>query len=109
WAPLAAAAALGLLPAWAGGQTAGNTAEVYARMQKVNAGLRSFQADLHVDVKMRSFPPINPSLDGVAYYKQPDKNAVIFNTVPLLANAFKKIYPQLEPPAEWPRLYEVTP
>lgn len=104
--PLAVVVAVGLLPAWAGGQPA---ADVYARMQKVNANLKSYQADLHVDVKMRSFPPINPSLDGTAYYKQPDKNAVIFNTVPVLANAFKKIYPQLEPPAEWPRIYEVTP
>src|SRR5512142_2695050 len=93
-APLAAVAALALFPAWAGGQTASNLAEVYTRMQKVNASLKSFQADLHVDVRMRSFPPINPSLDGTAYYKQPDKNAVIFNTVPVLANAFKRVYPQ---------------
>ena len=82
---------------------------VYARMQKVNAGLKSYQADLHVDVTTHGFPFISPSLDGKAYFQQPDKNAVIFDTVPALASQFKKVYPQLEPPAEWPAVYDVTP
>jgi hypothetical protein len=78
-------------------------------MQQVNAGLRSYQADLHVDVTTHGFPFISPSLDGKAYFEQPDKNAVVFETVPALANAFKKVYPQLEPPSEWPSVYDVTP
>jgi outer membrane lipoprotein-sorting protein len=106
---LAFAAVLALAPVMAGAQSSGTPGDVYARMQKVNAGLKSYQADLHVDVRMRSFLPLNPSLDGVAYYKQPDKNAIVFNTVPILAQQFKRIYPQLEPPSEWPKLYDVTP
>lgn len=84
-------------------------AELFARMQRVNAELRSYQADVHVDVKLHSFPPISPSFDGTAYFKQPDKNAVIFNTVPLLAQAFKRVYPQIEPPSEWAQIYDVVP
>lgn len=105
---LALASAFGpaVAQAPAGADTA---AAVYLRMQKVNAGLQSYEADLHVDVKMHSFPPISPSLDGTAYFKQPDKNAIVFNTVPLLAQEFKRIYPQLEPPAAWPAIYDVTP
>ena len=106
---LVLAAGLVLLPAFAAAQSPTPAGEVYARMQRLNAGLRSYRADFHVDVRMRSFLPLNPSLDGVAYYEQPDKNAIVFNTVPLLAQQFKKIYPQLEPPAEWPKLYDVTP
>ena len=87
----------------------GDAAAVYARMQKVNAGLKSYQADLHVDVTTHGFPFISPSLDGKAYFEQPDKNAVVFETVPALANAFKKVYPQLEPPSEWSKTYDVTP
>ena len=104
---LAAALGLAAPPALAE-SPAVNASDVYARMQRVNAGLKSYQADLHVDVKMRSFLPLNPVLDGTAYFKQPDKNAVVFNTVPVLAQQFKKIYPQLEPPAEWPKVYDVT-
>ena len=89
--------------------TGGDAAAVYARMQKVNANLKSFQADFHVDVTTHGFPFISPSLDGKAYFEQPDKNAVIFDSVPALANAFKKVYPQLEPPAEWPQIYDVSP
>ncbi len=88
---------------------AGDAAAVYARMQKVNAGLKSYQADLHVDVTTHGFPFISPSLDGKAYFEQPDKNAVVFETVPALANAFKKVYPQLEPPSQWSSTYDVTP
>jgi hypothetical protein len=87
----------------------GNAAAVFARMQRVNAGLKSYQADLHVDVTTHGFPFISPSLDGKAYFEQPDKNAVVFETVPALASQFKKVYPQLEPPSEWSQSYDVTP
>ncbi|MGA2395485.1 MAG: hypothetical protein ABSH03_19255 [Candidatus Lustribacter sp.] len=93
----------------ASADTAGDAGAVYARMQRVNAGLKSYQADLHVDVTTHGFPFISPSLDGKAYFQQPDKNAIVFDTVPVLASQFKKVYPQLEPPAEWPSVYEVTP
>ena len=104
---LAVAVAAGSLAAGPGPSDSG--AAVYARMQHVNAGLKSYQADLHVDVTTHGFPYISPSLDGKAYFEQPDKNAVIFESVPALANAFKKVYPQLEPPSEWPTIYDVTP
>jgi outer membrane lipoprotein-sorting protein len=101
---VAAVLTVGLLGAAPDGDSS-----VYARMQRVNAGLKSYQADLHVDVTTHGFPYISPSLDGKAYFEQPDKNAVIFETVPMLANQFKKVYPQLEPPSEWPQVYDVTP
>ena len=88
---------------------AGDPAAIYARMQQVDAGLQSYQADLHVDVTTHGFPFISPSLDGKAYFERPDKNAVVFTTVPALAEAFKKVYPQLEPPSEWSRIYDVSP
>src|SRR5665213_1008833 len=106
---LALAAALTVGSLAAAPAPGGDAMAVYARMQKVNAGLKSYQADLHVDVTTHGFPFISPSLDGKAYFEQPDKNAVIFDTVPALASQFKKVYPQLEPPAEWPTVYDVSP
>jgi hypothetical protein len=88
---------------------AGDPGAVLARMAQVNAGLKSFQADLRVDVTTHGFPYISPSLTGKAYFETPDKNAVVFDTVPALASTFKKVYPQLEPPSEWTRIYDVTP
>jgi outer membrane lipoprotein-sorting protein len=97
------------LPGGAQTAPAGNAADVYARMQRVNAGLHSYSASLHVDVQTHGFPYISPSLDGTAYYEEPDRSAIVFETVPALASQFKKVYPQLEPPSEWPRIYDVTP
>jgi outer membrane lipoprotein-sorting protein len=108
-------ARLALVCALSAALTAGSAADtgdpgaVYLRMQHVNANLRSFQADLHVEITTHGFPYVSPSLDGKAYFEQPDKNAVVFDTVPVLANAFKKVYPQLEPPSIWPQVYDVTP
>jgi outer membrane lipoprotein-sorting protein len=90
-------------------QAPGTAADVLARMQRVNANLHSYQATLHVDVITHGFPYISPSLDGTAYFEQPDRSAVVFETVPALADQFKKVYPQLEPPSEWPRIYVITP
>jgi hypothetical protein len=87
----------------------GDPGDVYARAQKVNANLKTYTADVHADVQTHSFPFISPTLNGTAYFKKPDKAAVVFDTVPALASQFKKIFPQIEPPSEWPQIYEVTP
>ena len=92
-----------------GAAQSGDPQAVYARMQRVNAGLHSYQVSLHVDVQTHGFPYISPSLDGTAYFEEPDRNAVVFDTLPALASQFKKVLPQLEPPSEWPRVYDVTP
>lgn len=87
----------------------GNAGDVYARAQKTNSNLKSYTADVHVDTKMNSFPFLSPTLTGTAYFKKPDKNAVLFDSVPALASQLKKVYPQIEPPSEWPTIYDVTP
>ena len=89
--------------------SADTSGDLLARMERVNAGLRSYQADVTVAIDTHGPPYISPTLHGQAYYKQPDKTAVQFQTVPLLANQLKKVVAQIEPPAEWPRLYTITP
>lgn len=100
---------LGILAAAAPSTAQAPSTDVYVRMQKVNANLQSYTAAVHLDVETHGFPYVSPQLDGTAYFKKPHKNAVVFKTVPALASQFKKILPQMEPPAEWPLLYDVTP
>ena len=102
---LAAAIAIGVAPVRADAPPADSA--LYTRMQHLNAGLNSYQADLTVAVETHGFPFISPTLQGKAYYKKPDKSAVVFQSVPALASQLKKVVAQLEPPAEWPRLYSV--
>lgn len=81
---------------------------LFKRMSDLNAGLKTYKATVHLDVAMKSFPFLRPSLDGAVYYKRPDKTAVVFDTVPALAAQFKKVYPRLDPPSTWPSIYDVT-
>jgi outer membrane lipoprotein-sorting protein len=80
---------------------------VFKHMIALNASLRTYEATVHLDVSLKTFPYISPSLDGTAYYKKPDKEAVVFDTVPALAAQFKKVYPKIDPPAQWRTLYDV--
>jgi len=84
-------------------------ADLYARMQRVNSDLQSYQADVTVAIQLHTFPFLSPTLEGKAYYKRPDKTAVQFQTVPALAGQLKKVVGQMEPPSDWPKLYDVTP
>jgi hypothetical protein len=77
-------------------------------MTQLNANLHTYKATVHLEVAMKSFPFLSPSLDGAVYYKQPDKTAVVFDTVPALAGQFKKVYPRLDPPSTWLAIYDVT-
>ncbi len=83
------------------------TSVLFKRMIALNASLRTYKADVHLDVALKSFPFISPSLDGTAYYKRPDREAVIFDTVPALASQFRKVYPRIDPPGDWLAIYEV--
>jgi hypothetical protein len=78
---------------------------LFRRMTALNGGLRTYKATVHLDVALKSFPYISPSLDGTAYYKKPDKEAVVFDTVPALAAQFKKVYPRIDPPGDWLEIY----
>lgn len=105
FALLAGAAFLGLaVPA----SRVGAQDDLYARMQRVNSGLNSYQADVTVAIQLHTFPFLSPTLEGKAFFKRPDRSAVQFQAVPALAGQLKKVVGQIEPPSDWPKLYEVT-
>jgi hypothetical protein len=89
--------------------SAADTSDIYARMQRVNVNLTSYQADVRVAILTHGPPFISPTLQGKMYFKKPDKNAVVFDTVPFIAQQAKHVVAQLEPPVEWPQVYDVTP
>ena len=77
-------------------------------MVAVNAKLNSYTASVKVDVNMKTFPFLSPTLEGSLYHKKPDREAIVFRTYPALASAFKKVYPRVEAPARWNEIYVVT-
>lgn len=99
------AATLPTLPAHA----ASPNSDLFARMQHVNEGLHSYEADVQVAIETHGPPYISPTLQGKAYYKQPDKTAVQFQSVPMFNDQLKKVVGQMEPPSGWQQLYVVAP
>jgi outer membrane lipoprotein-sorting protein len=77
------------------------------RMAAVNPSLQSYTASLHVVIAFHTLP-LSPTLNGSYYFRRPDKQAVVFDSVPILAQQFQKIYPKIDPPATWQDLYDVS-
>ncbi|TAM75995.1 hypothetical protein EPN44_07010 [bacterium] len=79
-----------------------------AKMSMVNPDLKTYEASIKVQVTMHTFPFLNPTLTGRVYWSRPDRSAVVFDTLPVLANQFKKVYPRIEAPSQWAMLYNVS-
>ncbi len=107
-AALIALISAGSLVTSATSATADTSSGVLRRMLALNPHLRAYTARIHVDIALRTFPYITPSLDGRYYHKEPNKDALVFATVPSLAKQFNKVYPRIEAPARWNTVYYVT-
>ena len=82
--------------------------DMLSRMASLNPKLHAYEATIHVDIALHTFPYISPSLDGTYYHKEPSKDKIAFNTVPAIAKQFNKIYPHIESPSRWKKIYRVT-
>lgn len=97
-------AALGIVAAPAVAQSPAETAHgVIEKVEARNPSLKSFQARMHVDVRMLNFPFLSPKLDGTAYFKCPSNYEVVFDRVPSYAKGFKRLFADVGDAASWER------
>src|SRR5215831_5989061 len=88
---------------------AATAAALITRMQAANSDVHSLSAQLRAHVVMQSFPFLSADLTGTYYYKEPDKNKVVFTGgVPLVAQQFNRLYANIESPSQWQQLNTVT-
>ncbi len=78
-----------------------DASELIARMLARNPSLSSYEARVHVDLKMLNFPFLAPVLDGTSYFKRPDSYEVVFDRVPGYAKGFEKIFDDIGDPQHW--------
>ncbi|GAC1305328.1 MAG: hypothetical protein NVSMB19_16750 [Vulcanimicrobiaceae bacterium] len=71
-----------------------------------NADMRSYQAHVSVDFRLRSFPYVAQHLDGTTYFKRPDNFEVVFNKVPSYAKGFEKLYSDIGDPTGWSKRFD---
>jgi anti-anti-sigma factor len=111
----AVAGIAGLLVAFGGPSTAPASAalatqpdELVAHLAAQNPDMQSYQARLHVDFQLRTFPYIAQHLDGTAYFKRPDNYEVVFSNVPGYARGFDKLFADIGDPADWQRRFQIS-
>lgn len=90
---------LGVVPS----STPADAQAIMNRIQARNPSLQTFQARVHVDVHMSSFPWLSPKLDGTAYFKRPDNYEVVFDRVPSYAHGINKLFGDIGDPVAWKR------
>ena len=81
---------------------------IVQKMLARNPELKSFQAHIHVDARMLSFPFYAPKLDGTSYFKRPDNYQVVFTRVPPFAHGLDHFFSDLADPSTWERRFEMT-
>lgn len=98
------ASLLSALPA--GGTDLATPLDAHAVIEKMaarNPTLQSYQARVHVDIRMLSFPYLSPKLDGTSYYKRPDTYVVVFDRMPGYARSFGRLFNDVGNPLAWER------
>jgi outer membrane lipoprotein-sorting protein len=81
---------------------------VLTRMAQRNSTLSSYQARLHVDIRMLSFPFLSPKLDGTSYYRRPDTYVVVFDRMPSYARGFSRMFNDVGNPLAWEKEQNVS-
>jgi hypothetical protein len=81
---------------------------VVQRVIDANPSLRSYQARVHVNVEMQSFPFLAPQLEGTTYFKRPNNFEVVFDRVPSYAKGFERLYADIGDPTNWERRFAMT-
>jgi hypothetical protein len=82
--------------------------EILERMTAAAAGLNALSVPIHFDVQIHKPLSIELPLDGTGYYQRPDKSALVMQSVPAIAQAFKKTYGGMGTPQTWPQQYNLT-
>jgi hypothetical protein len=102
-APLGAGSAETGLPAFSG-----DSRTIIRRMTDRNPTLRSYEARVHVDVRMLNFPYLAPKLDGTSYFKRPDYYVVVFDRMPSYARGFGRLFDDVGSPKAWEKNQNIT-
>lgn len=79
----------------------GSGAGLLASILANQPALHSYTAGLVADFRERSFPFVRVRLDGTAYYRAPDRYAVVFKNPPPFMKGFALGYATMMDPGSW--------
>jgi anti-anti-sigma regulatory factor len=79
-----------------------------SRLVTRDPNLQSFEADVQVDIAMRTFPWVHPKLVGKTYFKRPDRYEIVFARVPWYAKGLDHLYADIGDPSTWSENFVIT-
>jgi len=89
--------------------SATTVSEILTGMAENTKGLTSYEVPFHIDAHFKKFIfSKRVPLDGIRYFKAPDKSALKMTNVPAQAKDFSQIYSWLGTPTTWPSIYDIT-
>ena len=72
-----------------------------------NATLTTYEA--HIVIHLHTgIPFLNPTLEGMTYFKRPDRYEVVFSKSPSYAKSFGQLYSDIGDPAVWYKKYSYS-
>jgi anti-anti-sigma regulatory factor len=81
---------------------------IVANIAARNPEMRTYEAQVHVDFQLRSFPYIAQHLEGTTYFKRPDNFEVVFKKIPSYAKGFDKLYADIDDPTSWTQRFTMS-
>lgn len=83
--------------------------DLLQRASQINPHLNSYEASIRVDVSMKTFPFLSPTLGGTYYHKEPNMDRIVFSSgLPAIAQQFSNVYPRVESPSHWADVYTIN-
>jgi hypothetical protein len=80
-------------------------AAIVAKILAQNAGMQSYETDVHIACRLLGFPYFGTRLDGKTYFKRPDNFEITFDRLPSFAHGFERMYSDIGDPSSWASTY----
>jgi len=82
--------------------------DILGRMVAARKDLNSYSVPVHFDIGIQKPISVALPLDGVRYFERPDKEALVMQSVPAVAQAFQRTYAGLGTAETWPQRYDLS-
>lgn len=80
-----------------------------SRMAGVDADVHTYTATLHAHVRLLTFPFLQTDIVGTIYRREPDREHVVITSgLPVVAQQFGNLYPNIVSPARWADVFTVS-
>ncbi|MDB5072025.1 MAG: hypothetical protein JWM87_3136 [Candidatus Eremiobacteraeota bacterium] len=78
--------------------------QVIARFTERDARVESYSVPVHMDVRVHKLITFHIGLNGMQYFKRPDRLAMEMKSVPA---QYRKLFAELGTPLTWPAMYDL--